>query len=174
MPIEPKFADEHGEISAVLSWQLIDSAPDALVVMNEQGTIELVNLQTERLFGYRRTELVGQPIELLIPERFRSAHVGHRSGFVRAPKIRPMGSGLELFGRRKDGSEFPIEISLSPVTTAAGTLVSSAIRDVSERQRAERKFRSLLESAPDAIVIVDLGGRITLVNAQTEKVFGYP
>lgn len=154
--------------------QLIDSAPDAMVIMAEGGTIELVNLQTERLFGYDRGELLGKPIELLIPERFRAAHVGHRSGFVQAPKIRPMGSGLELFGRRKDGSEFPIEISLSPLQTPSGKLVSSAIRDVSERKRAEQKFRSLLEAAPDAIVIVELSGRIVLVNARTESVFGYP
>ena len=154
--------------------QLIDSAPDALVIMAEGGTIELVNLQTERVFGYARAELLGKPIELLIPERFRAAHVGHRTGFGHAPKIRPMGSGLELFGRRKDGSEFPIEISLSPLETASGKLVSAAIRDVSERTRAEQKFRALLESAPDSIVIVDLAGRITLVNAQTERVFGYP
>src|SRR6478609_2044762 len=174
MLIEPSSGRAVREVSAELSRQLIDSAPDAMVVVNDGGTIELVNLQTERLFGYPRAELLGQPIELLIPERFHAAHVGHRTGFIHAPKIRPMGSGLELFGRRKDGSAFPIEISLSPVTTETGVWISSAIRDVSERQRAERKFRSLLESAPDAIVIVDLQGRIALVNAQTERVFGYP
>jgi PAS domain S-box-containing protein len=154
--------------------QLIDAAPDALVIVDQQGLIQFVNIPGEKLFGYTRDELVGQVIELLVPERFRSAHVGDRSAFIGAPKNRAMGSNLELFGRRKDGSEFPIEISLSPLETPAGLLVSSSIRDVSARRRAEQKFRLLLEAAPDAMVIVDLEGRIVLVNAQTERLFGYP
>src|SRR6478609_6313678 len=106
MASEQKPSPAGTEISDELSRQLLDAAPDAMVVVIERGIIELVNLQTERLCSYRRSELVGQAIELLISERFRAAHVGHRTGFVRAPKLPPMGSGLELFGRRKDGSEF--------------------------------------------------------------------
>src|SRR5690348_2320697 len=124
----------------VLSEQLVDSAPDAMVVVDQQGVIRLVNVRTEELFGYAREELIGQPIELLVPERFRAAHVGNRTQYIEAPKRRPMGSNLELSGRRKDGSEFPVEISLSPVVTAEGTLVASAIRDVSVRRRAESRF----------------------------------
>jgi PAS domain S-box-containing protein len=154
--------------------QLVDSAPDAMVVVAHDGLIRVVNRRTEELFGYGRDELLGQPIELLVPERFREVHVGNRNRFIDAPKPRPMGSNVELSGRRKDGSEFPVEISLSPVETPEGTLVASAIRDVSVRRRAEHRFRALLESAPDAMVIVDRDARIVLVNAQTERLFGYP
>jgi PAS domain S-box-containing protein len=140
---------------------------------NPTGRIIYANGHAETLFGYERGELLGQLVEVLLPDRYHGKHVGYRSTYIQQPRARAMGAGLELYGVRKGGDEFPVEISLSPIVTDEGALVMSAIRDIGERKKAEQKFRALLESAPDAMVIVNPEGRIVLVNSQTERLFGY-
>lgn len=134
---------------------LLESVPDAVIAADASGVIVLVNRQTEDLFGYRRTEILGRPVEILIPERFRARHVGQRTRYFADPQIRPMGLNLELWGRRKDGAEFPVEISLSPLRTATGLLVTSTVRDISRRvldetrlRNAEQRYRTLVEEIP--------------------------
>jgi PAS domain S-box-containing protein len=129
---------------------LLDSAPDAMIIIDDAGQIKIANSQTEKMFGYDRTELQDKKVEMLLPERMRSRHLGHRSGFVQNPSVRPMGAGLELIARRKDGSEFPVEISLSPVMLESATFVSSVIRDVTERKKMEQEIIAAREAAERA------------------------
>lgn len=151
----------------------LEAAPDAIVVVDQEGRIVILNSLTERLFGYAREDLIGRRIELLVPERLRAVHAKHRSTYFHEPRTRPMGEGMALSGRRKDGTEFPLEISLSPLRTDKGPLVISIIRDTTQRRQAEARFRGLLESAPDGIVVVDRAAKIVIVNTQTEKLFGF-
>ena len=152
---------------------VVESAPSAMVMINGDGRIVLVNAEAEKLFGYSRDELLGQAIEMLVPERFRNNHPGFRTSFFASPAARSMGVGRDLHGRRKNGSEFPVEIGLNPIETEEGLLVLSAIVDLTERKRAEEKFRLVVESSPNAMVMINPKGRIVLINAQTEKLFGY-
>ena len=162
----------------------VDSAPDAIVSVNREGRIVLVNSQTEKVFGYARDELLGKPVELLLPQRYRNLHARHRSDYIASPTTRPMGVGLELSGRRKDGTDFPVEISLSPVQTQGDVLVTSIVRDVTERKRVEaalarqtlrlQEQANLIELAHDAILMRDMDGRITFWNHGAQETYGWP
>ncbi len=159
---------------------LLEAAPDAMVVVDPGGEIVLLNVQAEKQFGYRRDELVGQQVKNIIPEGFAERLIADGTRSAAEALAQQIGTGIELSGRRKDGSEFPIEIMLSPLESAEGTLVTAAIRDISVRKDAEKhlaqmegRYRGLLEAAPDAMVVVDPGGEIVLLNVQAEKQFGY-
>src|ERR1700685_1207580 len=155
---------------------LLEAAPDAIIVVDRSAAIVLVNAQAEKLFGYSRNELIGQPARILVSENFRDQHSHQHSRFLAAPQERPATAGFELFGLRKDGTEFPIEIRLSPLDTKEGVLVSSAIRDISERRRTEedlRRLASIVTCSDDAIVGKTLEGIITSWNAGAERIYGY-
>src|SRR6202140_4988688 len=159
---------------------LLEAAPDAMVVVNQSGEIVLLNLQAEKQFGYHRDELVGQKVKNIIPEGFAERLIADGTRTAAEALAQQIGTGIELYGRRKDGSQFPIEIMLSPLESAEGILVTAAIRDISVRKGAEAhlaqmesRYRGLLEAAPDAMVVVNQGGEIVLLNVQAEKQFGY-
>jgi PAS domain S-box-containing protein len=159
---------------------LLEAAPDGMVVVNPRGDIVLLNVQAERQFGYRRDELVGQTVKSIIPEGFAERLIADGTRTAAEALAQQIGTGLELNGRRKDGSEFPIEIMLSPLQSAEGILVTAAIRDITVRKRAEKhlaqmegRYRGLLEAAPDAMVVVNPSGEIVLLNVQAERQFGY-
>ena len=159
---------------------LLEAAPDAMVVVNQGGEIVLLNVQAEKQFGYRRDELIGQKVKNIIPTGFAERLIADGTRSAAEALAQQIGTGIELNGRRKDGSEFPIEIMLSPLEGAEGILVTAAIRDISVRKAAEEhlaqmegRYRGLLEAAPDAMVVVNQDGEIVLLNVQAEKQFGY-
>ena len=180
---------------SLLSLSILEAIPDAVVAVNQQGVMIQVNSQTESLFGYTRDELIGQKIEILVPDQQRPQHHLHREHFHQQPKIRRMGSGLDLYGRRRDGSEVAVEISLSPVTTDDGTMVLSVIRDISDSKRIEEELRRvneeldrrksrelrdsqnrlalIVDSSQDAIIGKNLDGIITHWNKGAEHIYGY-
>ncbi len=153
--------------------QIVESAPSAFIVADAGGCIVFANAEAERMFGAAGEALLGVPVDELVPERYRTAHAGYRNGFLAAAHARPMGAGRDLHARRRDGSEFPVEIGLSPIETPEGRMVLAAIVDVSVRWRLEERFRLAVEAAPSGIVIVDAGGRIALANTQMERMLGY-
>ena len=166
--------------SQALAEKLVEFSPDAIVVIDGDGRIAEVNPQVEKMFGYARAELLELPVETLIPERFRASHATHRKNYAAAPSVRSMGTDLELYGRRKDGTEFPVDVMLSPLQVEGEALFLAVVRDITHRKgieealhRSEQRSRALFEHSPEAIIVTDQEGKIADVNAQVGKFFGY-
>lgn len=153
--------------------QLVEHAPDALLLVDSDGIIRLANHQCQTLFGYATEELLGQSVDILVPKTLQAQHRAHRKGFFHAPKSRNMGEGSDLKGVKKNGETFAVEISLSPIAADDSTFVVAAVRDITTRKQTEAQLRAVLETAPDAMVIIDDKGTITLVNQEAESMFDY-
>ena len=170
-PLSDAGLDDHA------AWGLVDAAPDGIALVDESGTILLVNRQTEEIFGYDRVEMLGRSVDLLLPERLRQVHRAHRTRFRAEPRTRAMGAGLSLFGQRADGSEFPIEISLSPLVTEGGLRVVATVRDITERMQADAeatRIRDVLDATRDAVLIFDAETlRFTYANKGAADHVGY-
>ena len=160
---------------------IVEAAPSAMIAVDRDGKIDMVNAKAQELFGYRKEELLGRPVEILVPQRFRSGHAIYRQSFLAQPTGRPMGAGRDLFGLHKDGHEIPIEIGLTPYESSGSLFTLALIVDITERKQAEEalktsqeRFRLIVEAAPSAIIAVDAAGRINLVNKRAQELFGYP
>ncbi|MEY4547350.1 MAG: hypothetical protein RL685_3545, partial [Pseudomonadota bacterium] len=161
-------------------WSLLEAAPDAMLVVGNEGRIEFLNAQTERMFGYLRAELLGEPLEKLLPARCRNRHAHDVSTFLAAPRARPMGDGRELYGQHQDGREFPVEISLSPVSVSGTPLVIAAIRDITARKQVEEDLRRsredleiTLQSIGDGVIVTGLDGRVVRINPTAQELTGW-
>ncbi|MEK6238205.1 MAG: PAS domain S-box protein, partial [Planctomycetales bacterium] len=177
-PRDPSRTNDPPSFQKVRDWtktrfgEILEFMPDGIVITDVSGTIVLVNSRAEKLFGHERDDLISQAIEILTPESVRERHVGHRNSYVGAPSVRPMGTGGTLLGLRRDGREFPVEISLSPMQTDVGLLVCASVRDVTDRKTAEQallesedKFRTIFESVPECVKLLDADDNLLDMNA---------
>lgn len=172
-PVIPNPTKQQRSLKEDIFHRIVESAPNAIVLVNSEGTISLVNEQTEKLFGYPREELLGKSVEMLVPTRYKVEHPKYRANFLQNPTTREMGAGRDLFGLHKNGLEIPVEIGIKPIENDNEIFVLASIIDITQRKNAEEKFRRVVESVPNAIVLVNLQGSITLVNERTEILFGY-
>ena len=171
--LRPKKEDAIYQLTEEKLLLVVEASPSGMIMVDERGKIVLVNTQVERLFGYKRDELLGQTIDMLVPTAAREKHPEHRSSFFAEPKVRAMGVGRDLYGQRKDGTQLPVEIGLNPLTMEGERFVLASIVDITERKRSEERLLLVVEAAPSGMIMVDERGTIVLVNSQVERLFGY-
>jgi len=164
---------DHFDNSKEMMYLAVEASPSGMVMTDSEGKIVIVNSMTEKLFGYSRQELIGNSLEILIPERFRHRHPDYRQSYINESKSRPMGHGRDLYGLHKSGKEFPVEVGLNPIETKHGTFVLAAIVDITDRKYAEEMIRLAVEASPNGMIMTNCEGTIMMVNTATETLFGY-